>query len=99
MGLAYYAKGTGLLLIPVYVTTYVISYLLASQKPDPRPFIVGITLAFLVIIPWWTRNLIHFGSPTFSTQQFAAGYIGYIPWEEGTYTPYFGQNLPCGQLR
>ena len=94
MGLAYYAKGTGLVLIPAYVTAYVISYLLASQKPDPRPFIVGISIAFLVITPWWIRNLIHFGSPTFSTQQFAAGYIGYISWEEGTYTPYFGQDLP-----
>ena len=73
-----------------------ISYLLASQKPDPRPFIIGISLAFLVITPWWIRNLIHFGSPTFSTQQFAAaGYnIGYIRWKEGTYTLYFGQDLP-----
>ena len=61
-----------------------ISYLLASQKPDPRPFIIGISLAFLVITPWWIRNLIHFGSPTFSTQQFAAaGYIGYIRGKKG----------------
>ena len=86
-----------------------ISYLLASQKP--RPFIIGISLAFLVITPWWIRNLIHFGSPTFSTQQFAAaGYTGYIRWEEGTYTLLFrtrpaifchqGQtmgHLPCGK--
>jgi 4-amino-4-deoxy-L-arabinose transferase-like glycosyltransferase len=90
MGLAYYAKGAGLILLPAYGLFYLIR---RTQQTD-RPFLIGIGLALLTLAPWFIRNQIHFGSPMFSTQQFAAGYIGYIPWEQGTYPLYWGENLP-----
>ena len=40
------------------------------------------------------RNIVHFGSPTFSTQQYAAGYIGYQEWETGTYSLYWDAERP-----
>ena len=94
MGLAYYAKGTGLILIPAYVVFYLILRFTKQIEQRDLQFMKGLILAFLVISPWFLRNLIHFGSPIFSTQQFAVGYIGYLPWEEGTYKPYLGENLP-----
>ena len=94
MGLAYYAKGTGLILIPAYVISYLILRFTKQIEKRDRQFVKGLILAFLIILPWFLRNLIHFGSPIFSTQQFAVGYIGYLPWEEGTYKPYLGENLP-----
>ncbi|HIO48346.1 TPA: phospholipid carrier-dependent glycosyltransferase [Candidatus Poribacteria bacterium] len=94
MGLAYYAKGTGLILIPAYAIFYLILRFTKQIEQRDRQFVTGLVLAFLVISPWFLRNLIHFGNPIFSTQQFAVGYIGYLPWEEGTYKPYLGENLP-----
>ena len=44
--------------------------------------------------PWFIRNTVHFGSPTFSTQKYSAGYIGYQGWEEGTYSLYWDQQRP-----
>ena len=118
MGLAYYAKGAGLIIIPAYVLFYLICRSRASrvgwkiptlQKTDWQ-FIIGLGLAFLTMFPWFIRNMAHFGladfynpehnlreflgSAIFSTQKFAAGYIGYLPWEEGTYRLYWGEGLP-----
>ncbi len=94
LGLAYYAKGTGLIILPAYVLFYLFCRSGTPNRHTDRQFVMGVGLAFLTMLPWFIRNAIHFGSPTFSTQQFAAGYIGYIPWEEGTYTLYWGENLP-----
>lgn len=57
-------------------------------------FLRGLGLTFLVLLPWFIRNTIHFHNPIFSTQQFCAGYIGYQSWETGTYSLYWGENLP-----
>ena len=51
-------------------------------------------IVFLVMLPWFVRNTIHFGNPIFSTQQYAAGYIGYTDWEEGSYSLHWGKEMP-----
>jgi 4-amino-4-deoxy-L-arabinose transferase-like glycosyltransferase len=90
LGLAYYTKGAGLVVIPAFV----VFHLICRTRETDRRFIIGLGLAFLTMSPWFLRDLIHFGSPTFSTQQFVAGYAGYLPWENGTYPLYWGENLP-----
>lgn len=94
IGLSYYAKGSGLVLIPAYVLFYLFFRFNQNLHSD-REFLIGMLLCFLTMLPWFVRNTIHFHNPIFSTQQFAAGYIGYIGWEEGTYKLYWGENLPA----
>ena len=111
-GLACYAKGSGLVLLPAYVLFYLLyrssndSENAVSPTPikkrftpfrnliQDRKFLLGLGLTFLVLLPWFVRNTIHFHHPIFSTQQFCAGYIGYQSWETGTYSLYWGENLP-----
>ena len=105
MALACYAKGSGLVLIPAYVLFYLIYRSSHNSRdavyPDAirtliqdRKFLMGLGFTFLVLLPWFIRNTIHFHNPIFSTQQFCAGYIGYQSWETGTYSLYWGENLP-----
>lgn len=92
IGLSYYAKGNALILIPVYGFFCLIRggfKILGNSK-----LWHCLAIILLIMIPWFIRNTIHFGSPTFSTQQYAAGYIGYQEWEEGTYSLYWNQDRP-----
>jgi len=113
MGLAYYAKGSGLILIPCYILFYFIArYKLKRirkkyRTPDlpsvkniltNKGFLIGLIIAFLVLLPWFIRNYVHFGDPLYSTQRFAAGYGGYLDWEVGTYDLYWGEKPPPGYL-
>ena len=95
LGLAYYAKGAALVVIPAFAAFY----LICRTRETDRRFAVGLGLAFLTMSPWFLRNLAHFDSPTFTTQQFIAGYAGYLPWESGTYRLYWGENLPSFQSK
>ncbi len=92
IGLAYYAKGTGLWIIPAYFVFCVISggfKILRSRKVW-----ICFAIVFLVMLPWFVRNTIHFHNPIFSTQQYAAGHIGYKDWEEGSYSLHWGKEMP-----
>lgn len=92
IGLTYYAKSTGLLIIPAYFIFCVISggfKILRSRK-----LWVCFAIVFLVMLPWFVRNTIHFRNPIFSTQQYAAGHIGYKDWEEGSYSLYWDKKFP-----
>jgi len=84
IGLTYYAKGSGLVLIPIYLIFCVImgGFKALRNKKVWYCFII----VLIVMLPWFIRNTIYFHNPIFSTQQYAAGYIGYKGWEEGTYT-------------
>lgn len=93
IALSYYAKGSGLVLIPAYILFYLICRSNQNLRAD-KQFLIGIGLCFLTLLPWFIRNTIHFHNPIFTTQQFSAGYIGYISWEDGTYKLYWGENLP-----
>ena len=93
--LSYLAKGSGLLLIPSYLLTYLILRPTLKDRPyADRMFAAGMLTTLLVLTPWFVRNTIHFGNPIFSTQSYAAGYIGYQDWEVGTYSLYKDGNLP-----
>ncbi|MDQ1318618.1 MAG: 2 protein, partial [Candidatus Poribacteria bacterium] len=109
MGLAYYAKGSGLVLIPCYILFHFITHykLKRIRKKHRTPdfpsikeiltnkgFLIVLLVAFLVLLPWLVRNYVHFGDPLFSTQRFAAGYGGYVDWEIGTYDLYWGEKPP-----
>ena len=92
IGLSYYAKGNALILIPVYGLFCLIR---GGAKILGNPKLWHcLVLILLIMTPWFIRNTVHFGSPTFSTQQYAAGYIGYQGWEEGTYSLYWDQERP-----
>jgi 4-amino-4-deoxy-L-arabinose transferase-like glycosyltransferase len=94
MGLAYYAKGSGLVTIPGYVLFYVIARRSIKKVFTDRKFLTSLLIAFLILLPWMIRNYIHFRDPLFSTQRFSAGYVGYEDWEEGTYELYWGEKPP-----
>ena len=92
IGLSYYAKGSGLWVVPIYLVFCVIWGGLKILRN--RKMWVCFAIAFLVMLPWFIRNTIHFHNPVFSTQQYAAGYIGYKDWEEGTYSLYWDKDMP-----
>ena len=94
MGLAYYAKGSGFVLIPAYILSHVIAGRSIKKVLTDRKFLFSLLIAFLILLPWFIRNYIHFGDPFFSTQRFSAGYVGYENWETGTYELYWGEKLP-----
>jgi len=108
MGLAYYAKGTGILLFPCYIVFHLIArYRLKRYRDDEisflpfiktllfnKRFLIGLIIGFLILFPWLVRNFVHFRDPLFSTQRFAAGYGGYVDWEIGTYDLYWGEKPP-----
>ncbi len=56
--------------------------------------LLGCMAMVLVLLPWMIRNTLHFNQPFYSTQQHCSGYIGLVPWEEGTYQFYRGKNVP-----
>jgi len=92
IGLSYYAKGSGLYLIPAYLLFCII---LGGYKTlRNRKVWYCFAIVFLVMLPWFIRNTVHFRNPIFSTQQYAAGYIGYKGWEEGTYSLYWDEERP-----
>lgn len=95
---SYLAKGSALVLTPPIGVYYVFWRLLgrphrAWTRRD-KNFVVGMGLSLGLLVPWFTRNTIHFGNPLYSTQNHAAGYIGWKEWEEGTYTLYWGESPP-----
>ncbi|MFQ6041217.1 MAG: ArnT family glycosyltransferase [Candidatus Poribacteria bacterium] len=92
IGLSYYAKGSGLYLIPAYLLFCVIWGGLKILRN--RKMWYCFAIVFLIMLPWFIRNTIYFRNPIFSTQQYAAGYIGYKGWEEGTYSLYWDKERP-----
>jgi 4-amino-4-deoxy-L-arabinose transferase-like glycosyltransferase len=95
---AYYTKGSTLILIPAFVLYHVIWRLLDGGRltwsRSDRPFAAGVLVMCLLILPWLVRNVVHFGAPLYSTQNNVAGFMGWLPWEHGTYPLYWGENLP-----
>lgn len=94
MGLAYYAKGSGLVPIPGYILFFIIAKKSFMKPFKDKRFLASFIIAFLILLPWFVRNYVHFRDPLFSTQRFSAGYIGYETWEEGTYSLYWGERPP-----
>jgi hypothetical protein len=98
LAFSYYAKGSSLVVVPAFVGYHVLWRVLARParrwtRRDQR-FLMGLGVLLLLLLPWFVRNMAHFGDPLYTTQSHAAGYIGWKPWEEGTYPLYWGENPP-----
>ncbi len=93
VGLAYYAKGSGLVPIPGYILFFVIARRSIKKVFTDRKFLTSVLIAFLVLLPWLIRNYAYFRDPLYSTQRFSAGYVG-GNWEAGTYELYWGEKPP-----
>lgn len=91
LGLAYYAKGSGLVLIPCHILFHFIARRSIKKVLINRKFLISLLIIFLILLPWFVRNYIHFGDPIFSTQKYVSGYIGYEDWEAGAYELYWGE--------
>ncbi len=90
--LAYYAKGSMLVLIPLYP---LIALTACGRKALAQKWTyAGMLVASLCILPWLLTNWAHYGHPLHSTQNFVSGYIGFGSWERNFYYPYWGENLP-----
>ena len=66
IGLSYYAKGSGLILIPIY-------FLFCLIRGGPkilrnRKLWYCFLIVFIVMLHWFLRNTIHFSKPNFSMQ-------------------------------
>ena len=95
---AYYAKGSAIVLLPAFAAYYLLWRLL--RRPErkllqcDKRFAAGLLIFAAALTPWAVRNMVHFGQPLHSTQNHAAGYIGWKSWEEGTYDLYWGEKEP-----
>lgn len=97
IGIAYYAKGTALLLIPAVVLFYMVKTWSLKALFYDRKFLISIGLAFLVILPFLVRNYIHYRDPMHSTQNYWSGNIGYSidgPSNGNTYKVYWDITKP-----
>lgn len=96
--LSYYAKGTGLILILALAGYYLLRRCFGcriSIKPlQDKRFAVGILVIFLLLLPWFIRNTVHFNDPLYSSHKHIAGYVGWKPWEETTYEVYWDRDVP-----
>lgn len=91
-GLAYYAKGSGLVFVALYPVLAGFSCGWRVYR-DTRAW-AGFCAAVIAVAPWLGSNWDLYGNPLHSTQNYASGYIGILSWEEGTYRPYWGRDLP-----
>ncbi len=91
--LAYFSKGSELLLIAGYP---VFAFLCCGWGAFRRPWVYGgILMALLIAGPFWYGNWRDYGSPFHSTQNYVSGFFGMgEDWESKHYFPYWGQDLP-----
>ncbi len=95
LALAYYSKGSTLVLVPAFALYYLARRgRRRAWTGDDRWVALSWAVFALLLAPWVARNLAHFGEPLYSTQSHAAGYIGWKSWEEGTYSLYWGEEPP-----
>ena len=97
IGVAYYAKGSALLLIPALMVFYLVKRPSLKKLVHDRHFLLGIALALCVMSPFWIRNTVHYGNPLHSTQNYWSGNIGYStdgPSNGNTYRVYWDKTAP-----
>ena len=98
LGLSYYAKGTTLALIPAFPLFYIIARGSFKALFRSKRFLLGMLLVFVVIVPWWVRNTVHFGNPLHSTQNYMveAGGPKYKVYFDKPKPSFFATKLPLG---
>ena len=97
IGIGYYTKGSGILLIPAVILFYFVRSWNIKAIFRDRAFMIAIGIAILLIMPFWIRNYIHFGNPLHSTQNNWSGNIGYStdgPSNGNTYKVYWDKTRP-----
>ncbi len=97
MGLATYAKGSGVLLFGCAVLVQ------ATMGRRGRPlgralrerwFLSGLALGVLVLLPWMVHNTRLYGDPLFSTHEYAASTWNVKKLEQVGYALYWGDKAP-----
>ncbi len=90
--LAYYAKLSELILLPLFPAT---ALLVAGPRVLREPRMsAGVALAFAGVLPWLVSSWVHYGSPLHTTHNYASGFIGLTHWEQTHYRPFWGRDLP-----
>ncbi len=96
-GLAYYAKGSQIVLLPLLPAFAVFAH---GWRVLTRRWLYAGCLAFtLVAAPWWISNAVAYGNPFHSTQNYVSSFFGlnervWDDWDEEFYRVYWGHNLP-----
>lgn len=91
-GLAFLAKGSQLLLLPLLP---VLAVIVAGWRALWRRGVWLGLLAGGLVAGWYLAGTARaYGDPLHNTQRYAAGYVGLLDWEEGTYRAYWGRDLP-----
>lgn len=90
--MAYYAKGSQLVLLALYPVTATIVGGFGQWRR--RWLWCGLAAGGLAIAPMLIGNYRAYGHPLHSTQNYVSGYMGLVGWEEGTYPAYWGRDLP-----
>lgn len=94
--LAYYAKGSLIVLVGLYPLLAVLAggYVVITR----RWMWFGMLTAALCLAPWMASNSVRYGNAFHSTQNYVSGYYGMAvrddEWDEYTYHPYWGRDLP-----
>ncbi len=95
---AYYAKGAAIVLLPAFILYYLLRRSSGrtgiSRTRQDLWFVGGLALLCLLLTPWFVRNTACYGDPLYCTHKHVAGYVGVIPWEEGTYKLYWDEGPP-----
>ncbi|HVS70733.1 MAG TPA: hypothetical protein VHQ47_05720 [Phycisphaerae bacterium] len=92
LGLAYFAKGSEVMLLGLQAP---VAVLVGGAAVLRRRWVwMGLATGVLVIAPYWWGNWRAYGNPLHSTQNYVSGYFGLEDWEAKTYFPYEGVDLP-----
>lgn len=99
LALAWYTKGTAVVVIFAVVAYFLIRRLFKRPCPtwdiSDRRFALSLALLLLFILPWFIRNAAQFSDPFFSSHGHVAGYVGWEPWKENFLAVYWDKEPPC----
>ncbi len=96
-GLAYYMKGSQVILLPLLPGLAVVRH---GFRVLRSPWLAGGVAAYLAVVgPWWIANAREYGHPLHSTQNYVTVFFGLTPgtwdgWDPNFYGVHFGHGLP-----
>ncbi|MDF3129319.1 hypothetical protein P0Y35_08940 [Kiritimatiellaeota bacterium B1221] len=94
MALAWYGKGSQLMLIPFFFIAVLLIH--GPRGWIHRSFLGTLLLALLMMFPRLRENAVTQGNPLHSTQKVVSSYFGLkgAGWDPGFYSIYWGRDLP-----
>ncbi len=93
-GLAYYSKGSEILLLGMYPVMAVLACGWRSLRERRLDVRAEFLAAVLVMAPFWYSNYKLFGNPLHSTQNYVSGFFSFESWDSAAYFPYWGHHVP-----